>query len=124
MKNVIYTVVRNDSDPISVSRAEWEEHCQLMDWEPGTPFFMPSSGRLYKTREAAQGRADLINRWGGDAVVMATRAVWVELEEFELRQVIDDKRAEAERLGQEASSLESRLIAKELNRMGVTTHVA
>lgn len=55
-------------------------------WPNGyKPFFWPSTKRLYTTRKAAEGRRDLINHWGGDAVVVVAEIDWVPVEEMDAR---------------------------------------
>lgn len=40
------------------------------------PFFFPTSRKVYRSRSAAEERVALINRWGGDAVVVECTPVW------------------------------------------------
>lgn len=55
-------------------------------WPNGyKPFFWPSDKRLYTTRKAAEGRRDLINRWGGNAVVVVAEIDWVPLDVMDAR---------------------------------------
>lgn len=54
----------------------WAEYCVEMGWEPSTEFFLPSINKTYRTREAAENRAALVNRWGGNVEVVATFTRW------------------------------------------------
>lgn len=75
-------------------------------WPNGhKPFFWPSTDRIYRSRSAAQARVDMINRWGGNAVLMECTPLWVQVSvanarrrELRLDERIAAKRAELERL--------------------------
>lgn len=46
-------------------------------WPNGyKPFFWPATDRIFRSRSAAQRRVDIINRWGGSAVVLECTPVW------------------------------------------------
>lgn len=50
-------------------------------WPNGhKPFFFPATDRIFRSRSAAQNRVDIINRWGGHAVVMECTPVWETVE--------------------------------------------
>lgn len=66
--------------------AGWREYA-LERWPDGPregehwpnghkPFFWPSTDRIFRSRSAAQRRVDIINRWGGRAVVMECTPQW------------------------------------------------
>ena len=57
----------------------WHEHC-LAKWGEHRPFFFPSDRRIYRSRSSAQERVDLINRWGGSAVLVECDVDWVPVE--------------------------------------------
>lgn len=50
-------------------------------WPHGhKPFFFPSTDKIYRSRSAAQRRVDLINYWGGNAVLVECTPVWETVE--------------------------------------------
>lgn len=57
----------------------WTEFCQEK-WGEYKPFFYPSTQRIYKSRSAAQRRVDIINHWGGNAVVLECTPQWETVE--------------------------------------------
>lgn len=61
-------------EPLS-EPAGWAEFCQEK-WGEYKPFFWPKTGVPYRSRSSAQHRVDIINRWGGNAVVMECTPVW------------------------------------------------
>ncbi len=70
------------------------------DGEPD-PFFFPKTNVPYKSRSAAQKRVDIINRWGGNAVVVECTPVWEPVDAANARRAaarinsrIEKKRAE------------------------------
>ncbi|UOQ56048.1 hypothetical protein MUN78_10065 [Leucobacter allii] len=93
----------------------WPEKPEYEDWPNGyKPFFWPSTKRLYTTRKAAEGRRDLINRWGGNAVVVVAEIDWIPLEEM-------DAKWKRERLLREREKIEAQLAELESGnrRLGV-----
>lgn len=47
-------------------------------WPNGhKPFFWPKTGVPYMSRSSAQRRVDIINRWGGKAVLLECTPEWV-----------------------------------------------
>ena len=54
----------------------WDAHC-LEVWGEPHEFFIPSDRPIYRSRSAAQNRVDLINRWGGNAVLVETETDWI-----------------------------------------------
>lgn len=59
---------------------EWEAFC-LERYGEVKDFFLPASGRFYKSRSAAVERAALINYWGGKAEVLECTPEWQSLAE-------------------------------------------
>ena len=59
-----------------IDRRETEQlgHTVYMD------FFWPSTDRIYKSRSSAQARVDLIEMWGGKAVLLETTTDWTPVE--------------------------------------------
>lgn len=53
----------------------WDAY-SLERWGEVRPFFFPSTKRVYRSRSAAQRRADLICRWGGTAEVLECTPDW------------------------------------------------
>lgn len=67
--------------------AGWREYA-LEQWPDGPregehwpnghkPFFWPSTDRIFRSRSAAQRRVDIINRWGGRAVLVECTPRWM-----------------------------------------------
>ena len=54
---------------------EWEAFC-LARYGEVKPFFLPATGRIYRSRSSAVERADLINYWGGKAIVLECTPRW------------------------------------------------
>ena len=47
-------------------------------WPQGyKPFFWPSTDRVFRSRSAAQRRVDIINQWGGRAVLVECTPQWM-----------------------------------------------
>lgn len=70
--------------------AGWREYA-LQAWPDGPregehwpnghkPFFWPKTGVPYRSRSSAQSRVDIINRWGGNAVLLECTPVWETVE--------------------------------------------
>lgn len=59
---------------------EWVTFC-LERYGEVKDFFLPASGRIYKSRSAALERAALINYWGGKAEVLECTPEWQPLAE-------------------------------------------
>ena len=76
-------------------------------WPNGyKPFFWPSTKRLYTTRKAAEGRRDLINHWGGNAVVVVAEIDWVPLEEMDAKWKRDRLLKDRQKIDAELAELE------------------
>ena len=55
-------------------------------WPNGhKPFFWPKTGVPYRSRSAAQRRVDIINRWGGKAVLLECTPEWESVEKANVR---------------------------------------
>lgn len=84
------------------------------DWPKGyQPFFMPSDRKLYRSRSSAQARVDLINYWGGEAVLVEADVEWIPVAEANKRRKAQrlykrysDKLREAREIEQELDALE------------------
>lgn len=70
--------------------AGWREYA-LERWPDGPregehwpnghkPFFWPSTDRIFRSRSAAQRRVDIINHWGGRAVLVECTPQWEPVE--------------------------------------------
>ena len=57
----------------------WDAYCQEKWGEPHQ-FFIPSDRPIYRSRSSAQARVNLINRWGGNAVLVEADVDWVPVE--------------------------------------------
>lgn len=62
----------------------WEEY-SLARFGEVKPFFFPSASKVYRSRSSAEDRAALINRWGGDAIVVESTPEWEALAEAKAR---------------------------------------
>lgn len=76
-------------DPNPTTEAEgapegWDEYC-LDKWGEPREFFVPSDRPIYRSRSSAQARVDLINRWGGTAVLVECTPEWVPVSEANRR---------------------------------------
>lgn len=88
----------------------WDAHC-LEVWGEPHKFFIPSDRPIYRSRSAAQNRVDLINRWGGNAVLVETETNWVPVSKANARrrnkarlERIEKLEAEAQRITDEMES--------------------
>ncbi|WP_334153035.1 hypothetical protein [Microbacterium sp.] len=85
---------------------KWGEDCDR--WDDGyQPFFMPSDDRIYRSRSAAQARVNLINRWGGTAVLMECTPVWDTVSAANARRENDRILRRVERKYAEIAALEA-----------------
>lgn len=74
------TVFWEDESPAPTTEAEgapagWDQHC-IDVWGGPHEFFIPSDRPIYRSRSSAQDRVNLINRWGGHAVLVETDTNW------------------------------------------------
>lgn len=79
----------------------WDAHC-LEVWGEPREFFMPSDRKIYRSRSAAQNRVDLINRWGGNAVLVETETEWIPVKQANARRRNKARMARLEKLDAEA----------------------
>lgn len=109
---VMYAVAWIGDEPSRREPEGWREFAVKM-WPEGPregeywpngykPFFWPTTKRLYTTRKAAEGRRDLINKWGGHTVVVVAEVNWVLLEEM-------DAKWKRERLEKQRQAIEAEL---------------
>lgn len=56
--------------------AGWAEFCEAK-WGEYKPFFFPSTDKVFRSRSAAQRRVDIINHWGGRAVLVECTPEWM-----------------------------------------------
>ena len=82
----------------------WDAYC-LEKWGEPREFFFPSDRKIYRSRSAAQMRVDIINRWGGSAILVEADVNWVPVAEANRRrkqarieQAIERKSAEVGKL--------------------------
>ena len=81
----IPAVLRGEWDPEG-----WEQHSDAQ-WGEYRAFFWPSVGTIYRSRSAAQRRADLIESFGARARVLVTETRWESVDERRNR-IAADKR--------------------------------
>ena len=81
--------------------AGWDAHC-LEVWGEPHEFFIPSDRPIYRSRSAAQNRVDLINRWGGNAVLVETETEWIPVSKANARRRNKSRMARLEKLDAEA----------------------
>lgn len=65
----------------------WPEYCACEPDENGhywkcdglcfKPFFWPNTDKVFRSRSSAQARVDIINRWGGRAVLVECTPEWM-----------------------------------------------
>jgi hypothetical protein len=68
-------------------------------------FFWPSTDRIYRSRSSAQHRVDLINRWGGAAILVETDTDWQPVTVANARRRNARRRAQIARLREQANRL-------------------
>jgi hypothetical protein len=88
--------------------AGWDQHC-IDVWGEPHEFFTPSDRRIYRSRSSAQERVDLINRWGGKAVLVEADVNWVPVEIANRRRKAAKIRAKRDRLEHHVRVLEAQL---------------
>lgn len=91
----------------------WDQHC-LDVWGGPHEFFIPSDRKIYRSRSSAHERVDLINRWGGHAVLVEADVDWVPVE-------LANRRRKAARLKDRRDRLRHQLgrTITELNELGL-----
>jgi hypothetical protein len=81
----------------------WPEHTAAMAfeghaWAQGSPaFFWPSEDKHYRSRSAAAGKVTIVERWGGEAILLEAEVsgfVPVEVANRRRKDARDAKRAE------------------------------
>lgn len=87
------------SDP--ENRAEWIAR------HGDDRFFWPKSGLIYKSRSAAQARADLIESYGATAVVLVSEPEWKSLAEARAEREAARRQARIEDLRSRIAALEA-----------------
>lgn len=119
-----------------MSGVEWDNHYQapvgwfeyaIGRWPLNTgpefwpngfkPFFWPSTDKIFRSRSSAQARVDIINRWGGKAVLVECTPRWETVEQANARR-------KAERLIErmERKSDELNVLSTELERLTAVVH--
>lgn len=86
----------------------WPEFCEAK-WGEYKPFFFPSVERIYKSRSAAQRRVDMINYWGGNAIVMECTPEWVPVDVASKQRADARVKARIEKKLAELAALEAQL---------------
>ena len=86
----------------------WDAHC-LEVWGKPHMFSIPSDRPIYRSRSSAQNRVDLINRWGGNAVLVETETDWIPVSKANARRRNKARRARINKLANKAAQ-----IAKEM----------
>lgn len=82
-------------------------------WPDGhMPFFFPKTNVPYKSRSTAQKRVDIINYWGGSAVVVECTPVWETVEAANARREAVRLNARIERKHAELDELLQRRDAR------------
>lgn len=84
-------VFRVDANPTTEAEGApegWDAYCEDKWGEPHE-FFVPSDRPIYRSRSAAKDRVDLINRWGGKAVLMECTPEWTTVEQANARRKLD-----------------------------------
>ena len=82
----------------------WDAHC-LEVWGEPHRFSIPSDRPIYRSRSAAQNRVDLINRWGGNAVLVETETEWIPVEQANARRRNKARRARIDKLADKAAEI-------------------
>ena len=82
----------------------WDAYCQEK-WGEEREFFIPSDRPIYRSRSSAQARVNLINRWGGSAVLVEADVDWVPVEVANARRRNKRRLDRAAKLQREALKL-------------------
>jgi hypothetical protein len=82
---------------------DWAEYCH-QEWGEYREFFWPTDHKIYRSRSAAQSRVDLINRWGGAAVLLEADVEWIPIEEANRRR---ERARLAQRIARKQAELEA-----------------
>lgn len=83
---------------------------EYQEWPNGhMPFFFPKVGVPYRSRSAAQKRVDIINRWGGRAVVVECTPQWETVERANKRRTDARVQTRIEKKRAELAELEAQL---------------
>lgn len=82
----------------------WDAYC-MEKWGEPMPFHFPSDRPIYRSRSSAQARVDLINRWGGAAILVETEVDWQPVVVANARRRDARKRAKIARLRERAARL-------------------
>lgn len=69
------------------------------------PFFWPDTDKVFRSRSAAQYRVDLIERWGGQAVLLECDPDWVPVAQANRLRKIERLEARAARAEEQAREL-------------------
>ena len=83
-------------NPLTEAPIGWPEYCEAK-WGEQKPFFWPDTDRVFRSRSAAQSRVDIINGWGGRAVLVECEPVWVTVEEANRRRARERSKARLDR---------------------------
>lgn len=91
-------------DPLVPEPEGWAEFCEAK-WGEYKPFFWPSTDKIFRSRSSAQARVDIINRWGGKAVLVECTPVWETVEAANARRKAARVQERIERKSQEMLGL-------------------
>lgn len=82
----------------------WDAYC-LEVWGEPREFHFPSDRKIYRSRSSAQDRVNLINRWGGNAVLMECEPNWIPVEQANKQRRNRARRTRVEKLWTEAQRI-------------------
>lgn len=92
------------------AREAWPVKPEHEVWPNGyKPFFWPKTDVPYKSRSSAQYRVDIINRWGGRAVVVECTPHWETVSAANQRRARERLQKSVDRKRAELAELEARL---------------
>lgn len=91
----------------------WAEFCEAK-WGEYKPFFFPSTDRIFRSRSAAQRRVDIINHWGGHAVLMECTPQWETVAAANARRRLRKLAHRKARLQAQLGSLDDEICTEEL----------
>lgn len=83
-------------------------------WPQGhKPFFWPSTDRIFRSRSAAQRRVDIINHWGGRAVLVECTPEWMTVSAANAQRKAKRLKAKRARVLEELAAVNDALRAAE-----------
>lgn len=100
------TVDGPDTDETGYEPAGWAAFC-FDKWGERRPFYLPTDQKVFRSRSGAQARVDLINRWGGVAILTEAEPQWTPVAKANAKRAQGRKVARIERLRAQLAEAEA-----------------